>query len=308
MGALLLGSVISALLPAVAVPAMADEGASPAMILALDAGLSAVTDRTARPKRTTDAGGSPVEGATTISDAPKIGNGRSTDSIVMGETLYYAVDLASGKDVTARLTVDATKAKGKATFVGGGIHISWVNAEGGLVEGGYTNSMEGRTTVTGVSIKAGESIASAPTAYLKIEMESWGPGSELPLVIEIQGAAGAAPAGGSQRPSSASPGGSTSPSADVPSEEAAPSGGGRSAEKEPVGEKEPVSEKEPVDDGDEGFSVIAVGAFGVVVLFLGLLIGAGIGYLGGFRSGRRPEDFSETTIPMSYPPSDPYGE
>jgi hypothetical protein len=269
----------------------------------LTAKLSAVTEQAARVKRTTTGGG-PVEGATTISDAPKIGNGRSTDSIVMGETLYYAVDVAPGKAVTARMTIDATKATEGNGLARGGMHLKWVDAEGHSIDTEYENAMQGKVTVKGVSIKAGDEATEAQTAYLAIDLEDWKPGTELPLVIDLQGAAEPAAsgdssgAGDSQDSSSASPGESTSPSADEPSSqegtEDARSDGAKGAEKEPAGES------------DEGFSMITLVASCVVSAFLGLLIGAGTGYVGGSRSARRSRRSGDTTNPMPYPPPGPY--
>jgi hypothetical protein len=49
--------------------------------------------------------GTPVEGAGSFNDAPLLTEGRYSDTIRAGETLYYAIDLAAGQRLVARATI-----------------------------------------------------------------------------------------------------------------------------------------------------------------------------------------------------------
>lgn len=49
--------------------------------------------------------GTPVEGGGSFNDAPLLDEGRYSDTIRAGETLYYGIDLAAGQRLVARATI-----------------------------------------------------------------------------------------------------------------------------------------------------------------------------------------------------------
>jgi hypothetical protein len=59
-----------------------------------------------RDRRTATLTGTAVQGSPTIEQAPKLAAGTYADTIVKGETNYYAVDLPAGQRVDARMTID----------------------------------------------------------------------------------------------------------------------------------------------------------------------------------------------------------
>jgi len=243
--------------------------------------LGAVTQQAARPRRAV-AGGNRVEGAATITDAPPLVDGRYTDSVVLDEKLYWKVGLTPGTTTTVRVTADATGVKAKASSFGGEMHIDLVNDTGGLLDGAYENEMLGKTSVKGVSTKL-RADEDPSSAYVAVSLAGWAKGTEIPLTIDVQGAAGGA--GASASPSaSPSDAASASPSATAGGALAQPSA--TAAGSSPSGPSSPTAAATPADGGYSLVVLLATaGGVGLAGLVAGLFLGRLLGRRAGERSG-----------------------
>jgi len=237
--------------------------------------LGTVTQQAARPRRGVQ-GGTKVQGGTSLGDAPALVAGRYTDSIVVDETLYYAVDLPPHSKVTGRVTFDAAKVPESTMMYDYAVAgVDWVDERGSslfLFSSGSGLVNQGKTAVIGSTAAGTNETPMRAYVRVKLARQFFPVGTEVPIMIEILGAGGQEAGQGSGVPS---------PSA---SESASPSASSRAAS---------------APAAASGHSTLVLVGVGVGAALAGLLVGYVGGYVGGRRSGRRRASIAGV---LPYPP------
>lgn len=224
-----------------------------------DAGLlaDALAAARVRAARTFEPRGDPVQGASALIDAPELEPGTYTDTILAGESLWFAVPAAKGQEVTARLTIATSKAPAAAK-----VGIEWQDTRARRIEisslprlaTGVANTLAVSTgRINGTRTTYG-GVRDPGLYYLNVRTSGFPEKVEHPFVLEVfVDGADAGGTGGS--------GTSTASPTTDPADEATGAPSGTAA---PVDLPEP-----PSGSGGAGF---------VVALLLLLVLGAA-GYL-----------------------------
>lgn len=202
-----------------------------------DAGLlaQAIADARARSARTFEPRGEPVSGGPALIDATVLAPGTYQDSIVDGETLWYAVDLAQGASVTARLTIRTADVPPEAR-----VALEWQDPQARRVQVGVLDGVSrGQASTLAADTGPADGSRSPYGAqrepgpfYLAVRTGGFPAGAEHAFVLEllpegepVDGASGPASALATDPSAGASPGPTTStsgaPGDDVPASPAA---------------------------------------------------------------------------------------
>jgi len=254
--------------------------------------LGTVTQNAARARRQVKSG-SKVQGGPTIGEAPILADGKYTDTIVVGEKLFFGTEIAPGGKVSGRATVDATKAdEGQGT-----LWVEWDDADGKEVAQEIGFQLSGEVGVKGATITSDASNSGPQKVYFSVIAKDLGPaGTEMPLTVEISGSTGGA---ASSADASASAG--AAPQASDP---AVTSSGAAAA---PSGAAPRTPATDTTKDTSEGFSLIVLlactGGAAVAGLLVGLLLGRSRGSRSAGGSGSSP---GTPAYPGPYPAA--YGQ
>jgi len=217
------------------------------------------------------AAGQPVEGAPALEQAPKLTAGTYSDTVLAGETIYYAVDLAAGQTAKVRITVDGRTQPTNST--GCCLSSSWMDVDGRHY--GFANAIVDPDKVVRTTPESGE-MDQARTLYLQLQ-DDGGTKTKTPLPLTLEVIVGGAGASASPSPStsgsaSGSAGASASPGASTPAPTARAGG--------------PTLGTTPV--ASTGYSGTLLAGAGLTGLVVGLAAG-GLGAAALMRRGARPE-------------------
>ena len=195
-----------------------------------DAGLlaQAIVEAQDRSLRTFEPRGEAVSGGPSLIDATVLGPGTYQDAIVDGETLWFAVDLAQGASMTARLTIRTTDVPSDAR-----VALEWQDPQARRVEVAVLPSISrGQASTLAAATGPADGSRSpfgaerAPGLFhLAVRTAGFPPGAEHDFVLELL------PEGLPVDGASPAPGGDPSASAEA---SAAPSASPTPEEPEPV--------------------------------------------------------------------------
>lgn len=155
-----------------------------------DAGLLADALAAARNRalRTFEVRGDPVAGGPSLIDATPVGPGTYTDSILDGESLWFAVDVAAGQDVTARVTIRTADVSSDAAVV-----LEWQDASAQRVDAAALDGIP-RGQASTLAVPTGEvngsrspfgAVRSPGTYYLSLRTGGFPPDEAHDFVLEI---------------------------------------------------------------------------------------------------------------------------
>ncbi len=155
-----------------------------------DAGLlaDALAAARARAGRTFEPRGDPVQGSSALIDAPVLGSGTYTDTILSTESLWFAADVERGSEMTARLTMKTTDVPRGAR-----VAVEWQDRSARRVDITQLNGIgSGQAETLAVSTgdvngtrTASGAVRDPGTYYLNVRTSGFPEDVEHPFVLEL---------------------------------------------------------------------------------------------------------------------------
>ena len=134
-----------------------------------------------RARRSFETRGTPVEGGPSIIDATSLGDGVGTwtDTILEGETLWYAIEAEPGSEVRVEATIDPSQ----NTERGGNFEIELSPGDGGSLDRSYETGTGAEVT----TVSIGDTVPEGDDAvYLSIHVQHFAAEIEYPVVWTVE--------------------------------------------------------------------------------------------------------------------------